>query len=187
VINRRTVHDLLDAARARYTRIDAVAAYREACDGALLIDTRDGDQRRRDGLIPGALVIDRTVLEWRVDPSSGAAHPGIPSLDARMILLCDQGYSSSLAVGSLLDLGATDVTDVIGGFQAWRAAGLPIEWTPQPADDQVCAVCGSPVTGTTSVPAQPSMDNDDPRNAVACVRLEPCGHTFMVERGGLIH
>ena len=129
MINRRTVHDLLEDARARYTRIDAVAAYRAAAGGALLIDTRDGDQRRRDGLIPGALIIDRTVLEWRIDPSSGATHPAIRTLDTPMILLCDQGYSSSLAVASLLDLGATDVTDVIGGFQAWRAAGLPVERT----------------------------------------------------------
>jgi rhodanese-related sulfurtransferase len=129
VINRRTVQELLEAARARYTRIDPVTAYHEMADGALLIDTRDGDQRRRDGLIPGALIIDRTVLEWRIDPSSGATHPGIPGLDARMILLCDQGYSSSLAVAGLLDLGATDVTDVIGGFQAWHAAGLPVERT----------------------------------------------------------
>jgi rhodanese-related sulfurtransferase len=129
VINRRTVHDVLADARTRYTRVDAVTAYRETCDGALLIDTRDGDQRRRDGLIPGAVVIDRTVLEWRVDPSSGATHPAMSGLDARMILLCHQGYSSSLAVASLLDLGATDVTDVIGGFQAWRAAGLPVERT----------------------------------------------------------
>ena len=129
MINRRTIQDILDAARARYGRIDPVAAYRAAVDGALLIDIRDGDQRRRDGLIPGALVIDRTVLEWRVDPSSGATHPAIRGLDVPMILLCDQGYSSSLAVASLLDLGATDVTDVIGGFQAWRAAGLPVERT----------------------------------------------------------
>ena len=126
MINRRTVHDLLHAARARFARIDAVAAYEAMVGGALLIDTRDGDQRRRDGLIPGALIIDRTVLEWRVDPSSGATHPAIRTLNAPMILLCDQGYSSSLAVAGLLDLGATDVTDVIGGFQAWRAAGLPV-------------------------------------------------------------
>jgi rhodanese-related sulfurtransferase len=187
VINRRTVQDLLDAARSRYTRIGAVTAYRAAAEGALLIDTRDSDQRRRDGLIPGALVLDRTVLEWRIDPSSGATHPGIPGLDARMILVCDGGYSSSLAVASLLDLGATDVTDVIGGFQAWRAAGLPVERVSQPADDQACAVCGSPVTRMASAAAQPSMKTDDPRNAVAWVRLEPCGHTFMIESGGLIH
>jgi rhodanese-related sulfurtransferase len=187
VINRTTVHDLLDAARSRYTRIDAVAAYRAATDGALLIDTRDGDQRRRDGLIPGALIIDRTVLEWRVDPASGATHPEIPGLDARMILICDQGYSSSLAVAGLLDLGATDVTDVIGGFQAWRAAGLPVEPAGQPADDETCAVCGGRVTGMASATTQPSMDEEDTRTTVAWVRLEPCGHTFMIERGGLIH
>jgi rhodanese-related sulfurtransferase len=121
-----TVHDLVAAARNRYTRIDPVAAHRAMRDGSLLIDTRDGDQRRRDGLIPGALVIDRTVLEWRVDPESGATHPSIVDLATPLILICDQGYSSSLAVASLLDLGATDVTDVIGGFQAWRAAGLPV-------------------------------------------------------------
>jgi rhodanese-related sulfurtransferase len=187
VINRRTVHDLVDAARGRYIRIEPIAAYRAVSDGALLIDTRDGDQRRRDGLIPGALVIDRTVLEWRVDPSSGATHPAIRGLDARMILICHQGYSSSLAVASLLDLGATDVTDVIGGFQAWRAAGLPVQRIREPADDQTCALCGGAVTGVTSAPAQPSMDNDDTRNAVAWVQLEPCGHTFMIESGGLIH
>jgi rhodanese-related sulfurtransferase len=96
----------------------------------LLIDTRDGDQRRRHGAIPGALAIDRTVLEWRVDPESGATHPAIGSLATRLVLICQQGYSSSLAVASLLDLGATDVTDVIGGFEAWRASGLPVR---QPA------------------------------------------------------
>jgi len=95
--------------------------------GALLLDIRDGDQRRRDGTIPGALIIGRTVLEWRVDPDSGATHPSIPDLSTPLILICNQGYSSSLAVGSLLDLGATNATDVAGGFEAWRAAGLPIQ------------------------------------------------------------
>jgi rhodanese-related sulfurtransferase len=133
VRRRRTVHDLLDAARARYDRLTPAAAYDAMRAGAMLIDTRDGDQRRRDGLIPGALVIDRTVLEWRVDPDSGAAHPAIGGLDTPLILVCDQGYSSSLAAAGLLDLGATAVTDVVGGFQAWRAAGLPID-LPQLAE-----------------------------------------------------
>jgi rhodanese-related sulfurtransferase len=124
---RRTVHDMLAAARSRYTRVDAVRARDAVAGGALLVDVRDGDQRRRDGVISGALVIDRTVLEWRVDPDSGATHPRITSLDQPLILICNQGYSSSLAVASLLDLGVTNVTDVVGGFQAWRAAGLPIE------------------------------------------------------------
>ena len=123
---RRTIHDLLAGARARYRRLtpsEALAAMRA---GALLIDIRSDGQRQRDGEIPGALAIDRTVLEWRVDPASGATHPAIGGLDTPLILLCAQGYSSSLAVATLLDLGASNVTDVIGGFEAWRAAGLPV-------------------------------------------------------------
>jgi rhodanese-related sulfurtransferase len=108
-----------------------VDAYLATQLGSLLIDTRDGEQCRRDGLVPGALGIDRTVLEWRIDPESGATHPAITSLHVPLILLCHEGYSSSLAVGSLLDLGVTDVTDVEGGFEAWRAAGLPVApYTP---------------------------------------------------------
>jgi rhodanese-related sulfurtransferase len=124
---RRTIHDLLAAARARYQRLTPVEAFTAMRAGALLIDLRTDAQRQRDGEIPGALAIDRTVLEWRVDPASGATHPAIGDLDAPLILLCNQGYSSSLAVGTLLDLGASRVTDVVGGFEAWRAAGLPVQ------------------------------------------------------------
>ena len=130
---RRTVHDLVADARARYTRLDPVQALQAQAEGAVLIDTRDGDQRRRDGLVPDALVIDRTVLEWRVDPASGATHPALSGLDQPLVLFCNQGYSSSLAVASLLDLGATNVTDVIGGFEAWRACGLPVAPSDQPS------------------------------------------------------
>jgi rhodanese-related sulfurtransferase len=124
---RRTIHDLLARARARYQRVTPLEAFTAMRAGALLIDIRTDTQRQRDGEIPGALAIDRTVLEWRVDPASGAAHPAIGGLDAPLILLCNQGYSSSLAVGTLLDLGASRVTDVVGGFEAWRAAGLPVQ------------------------------------------------------------
>jgi rhodanese-related sulfurtransferase len=123
---RQTIHDLLAAARARYRRLEPAEAFAAMQAGALLVDTRTDRQRRRDGDIPGALVIDRTVLEWRVDPDSGATHPAIGGLEVPLILLCNQGYSSSLAVASLLDLGAGDVTDVIDGFEGWRAAGLPV-------------------------------------------------------------
>jgi rhodanese-related sulfurtransferase len=123
---RLTIHDRLAHTRSRYRRIRAAEAYWAMRLGSLLIDTRDGEQLRRDGLIPGALDINRTVLEWRIDPESGATHPAITSLHMPLILLCHEGYSSSLAVASLLDLGATDVTDVEGGFEAWRAAGLPV-------------------------------------------------------------
>jgi rhodanese-related sulfurtransferase len=124
--HRSTIRDRLAYARSRYRRVWPAEAYRAMHRGSLLIDTRDGEQRRRDGLVPGAEWIDRTVLEWRIDPESGATHPAITSLHLPLILLCQQGYSSSLAVASLLDLGATDVTDVEGGFEAWRAAGLPV-------------------------------------------------------------
>ena len=127
---RRTIHDLLARARARYPRVEPAAAHAAMQAGVLLIDIRTDRQRQRDGAIPGALVIDRTVLEWRVDPASGASHPAIPDLDTPLILICAQGYSSSLAVATLLDLGATNVSDVIGGFQAWRAAALPVHSKP---------------------------------------------------------
>jgi rhodanese-related sulfurtransferase len=123
---RRTIHELLERARARYRRVEPAEAFAAMRAGALLIDTRTDSQRQRDGEVPGALVIDRTVLEWRVDPASGAADPAIGGLDRPLILLCAQGYSSSLAAASLLDLGGSNVTDVIGGFEAWRAAGLPV-------------------------------------------------------------
>jgi rhodanese-related sulfurtransferase len=142
---RRTVDDLLASARARYRRLDPVAAFDAVQAGALLVDTRTESQRRRDGDIPGALVIDRTVLEWRVDPASGATHPEIQGLDTPLVLLCAQGYSSSLAVATLLDLGATNVTDVIDGFEGWRAAGLPIH--PPPASDAGFPASGHSGTG----------------------------------------
>jgi rhodanese-related sulfurtransferase len=130
VTGRRTIHDLLAQARARYDRLEPLGALAAVASGAVLVDIRDSDQRHRDGTIPGALIIDRTVLEWRVDPDSGATHPAIPDLSTPLILICNQGYSSSLAVGSLLDLGATNVTDVAGGFVAWREAGQPVQARP---------------------------------------------------------
>jgi len=123
---RISITEIVRRAWARYERLGAREAYEAMQRGALLIDTRDSDQRRRDGSIPGALVIDRTVLEWRVDPDSGTTHPAINGLDTPMILVCQDGQSSSLAVASLLDLGATNATNVAGGFQAWRDQGLPV-------------------------------------------------------------
>lgn len=123
---RVSVATMVERARARYHSVTPREGYEAMQRGALLIDIRDGDRRRRDGSIPGALVIDRTELEWRVDPDSGATHPAISGLGTPMILLCQDGFSSSLAVASLLDLGATNVTDVAGGFQAWRDQGLPV-------------------------------------------------------------
>ncbi len=140
---RRTIHQVLADARARYRRLEPQEAFAAMQTGAVLIDTRTDRQRRRDGDIPGAVVIDRTVLEWRVDPASEATHPAIVSLEVPLILLCAHGYSSSLAAASLLDLGAGDVSDVIGGFEAWRAAGLPVGPAgAQPPDKEAAGTTG---------------------------------------------
>ena len=104
----------------------AQEAAAELAAGVLIVDTRTDSQRARDGEIPGAVVVDRTVFEWRLDPTSPTRIPQARAVDTRIIVICAQGYSSSLAAASLLDLGLTNVTDVIGGFESWRAAGLPI-------------------------------------------------------------
>src|SRR5437773_7580241 len=122
-----TIADLLEAARSRYSRVTPQEAAVEQAGGALLIDTRSSEQRSRDGEIPGALVIDRTVFEWRLDPSSPTRIPEAANHEVRLIVICAQGFSSSLAAASLLDLGLTNATDVIGGFEAWKAAGLPVD------------------------------------------------------------
>jgi rhodanese-related sulfurtransferase len=108
--------------------------------GAALIDIRGDSQIARDGTIPGALVIARNVLEWRLDPGSQHRHSQAPGLGDRVILLCDEGYQSSLAAATLQELGFACATDVDGGFQAWREAGLPVSLpgrsallTPAPA------------------------------------------------------
>lgn len=94
--------------------------------GALLIDTRTEAQRQEQGELPGAIVIDRTVLEWRLDPRSAWRIPEATCADLEIILACRQGYSSSLAAASLRSVGLHRATDMIGGVEAWIAAGLPI-------------------------------------------------------------
>ena len=121
-----TIDDALASARRRFTRLTAAQADAERAAGALLVDTRTESQRRAEGDIPGALVIDRTVLEWRLDPTSASHIAEATDHQVRVIVLCAQGYSSSLAAASLLDLGLVNATDVIGGFEAWQAARLPI-------------------------------------------------------------
>ena len=121
-----TIDDALASARRRFTRLTAEQANTERAAGALLVDTRTESQRRAEGDIPGALVIDRTVLEWRLDPTSASHIAEATDHQVRVIVLCAQGYSSSLAAASLLDLGLVNATDVIGGFEAWETARLPI-------------------------------------------------------------
>ena len=112
---------MLAAARARLDRVspEALAAERRA--GALIIDIRPLEQRQRDGALPGALVIDRNVLEWRLDPTSDNRVAESTDHDQRIVIVCNEGYSSSLAAASLQDLGLRRATDLIGGFQAWLA------------------------------------------------------------------
>jgi rhodanese-related sulfurtransferase len=108
-------------------------------NGALLIDIRGDDQRHEDGLIPGAIVLARNCLEWRCDPASEWRHPVITRRDVRIILICNQGYQSSLAAANLQQLGLTHATDLDGGFTAWAAAGLPVigpqQLQPSPVHD----------------------------------------------------
>jgi rhodanese-related sulfurtransferase len=123
----RSVDDLLAAARARLRRVTAAEAAEAVGRGALLVDTRPVQQRRAEGEIPGALLIERNHLEWRLDPASDARIPAATSHDVEVIVVCSEGYSSSLAAASLQDLGLHRATDLDGGFQAWRAAGLPVQ------------------------------------------------------------
>jgi len=108
-------------------RVDAAQAARELAAGALVVDTRPADQRAAQGEIPGAVVVGRNVLEWRLDPSSPSRIPQAINHDVRVIVVCAEGFSSSLAAASLQELGLHNATDLIGGFQAWEAAGLPVD------------------------------------------------------------
>jgi rhodanese-related sulfurtransferase len=121
------IYKALEKARRRLRRLTPDQAAAAMAAGALLVDTRTYEQRADAGGIPGALVIDRTVLEWRLDPTSPDRIPQASDHEVRLILICNEGFSSSLAAASLKDLGLINATDVIGGFQAWKAAGLPVE------------------------------------------------------------
>jgi rhodanese-related sulfurtransferase len=120
-----TVDDLLTAARARLDRVHPYQAAEELKAGALLVDIRPSEQRRREGAIPGARVLERNVLEWRLDPTSAWRIPEARDHDLRVIVVCSEGYTSSLAAAALQDLGLTKATDLAGGFWAWHGAGLP--------------------------------------------------------------
>jgi rhodanese-related sulfurtransferase len=128
---RRTIAELLEAARARLERVGPHEAEAAIGAGALLVDIRSDTQRACDGVVPGALHHPRNVLEWRADPDSGYSDPALAAdLDRHVIVMCDEGYASSLAAATLQDLGFARATDLDGGFQAWRAAGLPVEPAP---------------------------------------------------------
>jgi rhodanese-related sulfurtransferase len=123
----KSVDDLLAEARSRLTRLAPSEAQSALRDGALLIDIRSESQRADDGVVPGAIFVARNALEWRCDPSSEHRDPRIDGRNRQLILMCNEGYQSSLAAATLHELGLTRTTDLAGGFQAWRAAGLPVE------------------------------------------------------------
>jgi rhodanese-related sulfurtransferase len=131
-VQERGVDALLERARAGVRRLGPAAAQAAAVAGALLVDTRTETQRRTQGELPGAVVIDRTVLEWRLDPASPDRIPEATGYDVQIVVVCRQGYSSSLAAASLRSLGLHRATDLAGGVQAWIADGLPM--TAGPAD-----------------------------------------------------
>lgn len=115
----------LERARAGLDRLTPHEAARARQDGAVLVDIRPQAQRAREGEIPGSLVIERNVLEWRFDPASTARLPIATDHDLQVVVLCSEGYTSSLAAASLQELGLRRATDLDGGFLAWRVAGLP--------------------------------------------------------------
>ncbi|MCU1605018.1 MAG: Rhodanese domain protein [Modestobacter sp.] len=127
----RSIDELLTEARSRISRLQPEQAAARLRAGAVLVDIRPAAQREREGAVPGALVVERNVLEWRFDPASDARLPEATGYDVEIVVLCSEGYTSSLAADALRTLGLTRSADVIGGFGAWVAAGLPA--TPVPA------------------------------------------------------
>ena len=123
----KTADELLMEARALLPRRPSPAEARAAqARGALFIDIRGDDQRRASGLIPGALLLPRNALEWRCDPAGQWRHPAMTGRDQHLILVCQEGFQSSLAAATLQRLGLVNATDLDGGFAAWAAAGLPV-------------------------------------------------------------
>jgi rhodanese-related sulfurtransferase len=122
-----TVNEMLTAARAKLKRVTPEQARDEMERGAIVIDIRSDHQRAADGHVPGAAHVPRNVLEWRLDPACDHRDERLSKPDATIVIMCNEGYQSSLAAATLQELGLPHATDLEGGFQAWRAAGLPVE------------------------------------------------------------
>ncbi|HEY7430302.1 MAG TPA: rhodanese-like domain-containing protein [Streptosporangiaceae bacterium] len=132
----RSIDEILREARRRLRRLAPAEAERAVGDGALLVDIRPQAQRALEGCVPGALHVERNVLEWRFDPRSAARLPQATGYGLRVIVMCSQGYTSSLAAASLQDLGLASATDLAGGFQAWARSGLPVVAGPASQSQQ---------------------------------------------------
>ncbi|WP_433755929.1 rhodanese-like domain-containing protein [Nocardia sp. CA-135398] len=120
-----STEDMLDRARAKLNRVDPEQAAALLAEGALVVDIRPHANRLAEGEIPGSVVVERIVLEWRLDPTGAHRLPGLTA-DTPVVLVCNEGYASSLAAADVLELGLHQATDLIGGFRAWRAAGFPV-------------------------------------------------------------
>jgi rhodanese-related sulfurtransferase len=138
-MGRRTLDELLREARAKIERFEPGDAWAAAQEGALIVDTRVD---RSAGVVPGSLHVPLSVLQWRVDPDSAWRNPHVGGLDTQLILICDHGESSSLAAASLRELGFTRVGDVVGGFEAWLATGLPVATAPPAPADRLPGMAG---------------------------------------------
>ncbi len=113
---------LLEESRQGLEQVDPDDLAAEVAGGAIVVDIRPVEQRQRDGEMPGAIVVDRNVLEWRLDPTCRFHIPSVTGPDSRVILVCNEGYSTSLAAATLQRLGLHNATDLRGGFQAWLAS-----------------------------------------------------------------
>jgi rhodanese-related sulfurtransferase len=131
-----SIDEILAEARARLDRVAPEDLERERSNGAVVVDIRPVEQRMRDGVLPGAIVIDRNVLEWRLDPSCDHHIPDIASHDTRVVIVCNEGYSSSLAAALLRDIGLHHATDLIGGYQAWLVDGAKETFDSAPPAEQ---------------------------------------------------
>ncbi|HXW44405.1 MAG TPA: rhodanese-like domain-containing protein [Streptosporangiaceae bacterium] len=120
----RSIDEVLATARSGLARLGPEEASSAVADGAVLVDIRPAAQRAAEGEIPGALVVERNVLEWRFDPACDARLP-VADYDLHVIVVCSEGYTSSLAAAALQELGVHRATDLAGGFRAWEASGLP--------------------------------------------------------------
>jgi rhodanese-related sulfurtransferase len=184
----RTIDEILARARSGLDRLSPDAAAAALDDGAVLVDIRPVAQREREGEVPGSLVVERNVLEWRFDPSNAARLP-IADDHLRVVVLCSEGYTSSLAAASLQELGVHLATDVVGGLAAWRQAGLPV--APGGRLDRAEIAPGVLQLGkgpTPDPPSDPVGDARDVRTTPVSTRLSALSGAgagaFVVEKGG---
>jgi rhodanese-related sulfurtransferase len=153
-VKRTTIEELLERARSTLEPLEPEQPLEAQRLGALLVDLRSHDERARHGIIPGSLHVPRTVLEWRLDPDSPYRNPHASDLHQHVILVCADGYSSSLAAATLRELGFARATDLVGGFNAWKSLGLPIA-PAQPVEDSAVGM-GAPMP---PAPASASAKN----------------------------